>query len=79
MKSLVDIVADTAEYLEDAKKDSETTKEDVCQGIRNRLSIIMSKLVSYPVCTNFALPLPRAETQPASDNDSMREFFSVPD
>lgn len=73
MKTLVEIVSDTVEYLDRSSMNEDVTKQDVVESVRNRLSVIMSKLVSYPVCTNFAVPL--APTNMSSnDNDAMRVY-----
>lgn len=55
--SLVNNIAECILYLEACKSDSSMTKEDLCDAIRERMCIFMSKVVSYPVMTNFSLPV----------------------
>ncbi len=55
--ALVNHIAECITYLEECKSDSEMTKEDLCDAIRERMCVFMSKVVSYPVMTNFALPV----------------------
>ncbi len=76
MKNLVDIVANATEYLATARDNNCISKADVCDAMHMRLSIIMSKLVSYPVCTQFALPLDPGPSDIDNDNEALHEFFT---
>jgi len=75
MKTLVDIVAEATEFLDASRSDDGVSKEDLCDSMRNRLSVIVSKLVSYPVCTNFSIPVPGHGRQ-ANDNQGLASFFN---
>jgi hypothetical protein len=55
--SLVNHIAECIRYLEECKSDREMTKDDLCDAIRERMCVFMSKVVSYPIMTNFALPV----------------------
>ena len=72
--TFIDIVSEVIAHLESCKKDDAVTKEDVCEAIRDRMCILMSKIVSYPVMTNFALPVV-PENVTRSDNALLSEFF----
>ena len=72
---LVDIVGETIAYLESCKHDESVTRGDVCEAMRDRMCILMSKLVSYPVMTNFALPVIATDTT-KSHNAHLSSFFN---
>lgn len=74
MSNLLEIVVDSVAYLDSACENEDMTKSDVCDSMRNRMCVIMSKLVAYPVCTNFSFPVGCSSDEKA-DNESLRDFF----
>lgn len=76
MQSLVEIIAKSTEFLKEASENANVSKEDVCDGMHMRLSILMSKVVSYPMCTQFALPLDPGPGELDNDNERLRSFFT---
>lgn len=74
MSDLAEIILKTVEHLEKLNDDGSVTKKDVCEDVRNRLCIMMSKVISYPVLTNFAIPLVDVDLS-VSDNDEMTAYF----
>jgi hypothetical protein len=68
MTTLCEIVAETIEHLDKCRADDSISKWDTCEDTRKRLCLIMSKLVVYPITSNFTIPV-LAYNTPFSDND----------
>jgi hypothetical protein len=62
MYDITEIIAEAIVYLEKAQSSDNIEKWDACEEIRRRLCIIMQKMVSMPVVSNFAMPLLVLET-----------------
>ena len=75
---LMDILVDTVKHLENLKGSNSASKEDVCDDIRQRLAIIIGKIVSFPVTTNFALPHCDVDIS-QSNNEDIIHFFEEED
>lgn len=74
MNNLVDIITDSTEYLDTVKNDPSITKDDVCDTMRNRMCVMLSKLISYPLCTNFSMPI-TMNINNSDDNEMLKSFF----
>ena len=74
--TLLEIVSETISHLESCRQDESMTKGDVCDAIRDRMCILMGKIVSYPVMSNFALPVVAVDTT-RSHNVTLSAFFNV--
>lgn len=75
MHELTELVACGVEFLDEAKGNEEVTKEDVISGMRERLCVIMGKLVSFPTVTNFSLPCQEPPSTGGCDNEAVNAFF----
>lgn len=74
MFEIAQVVADTVAHMEKLRRDPVASKGDVCDDVRERLAVIMSKLVSYPVVSNFALPYVDIDYN-VSNNQELNDYF----
>lgn len=77
MYELSDMIANSVEFLEKARGDEGVSKEDVVEGMRKRLCVMMGKVVAHPVVSNFALPCVARESC-FEHNPEVQRFFSEP-
>lgn len=78
MRNLCELVALSVEYLDKAVEDPLQTKQDVVDGMRQRLCVILGMLVSYPANSSFALPLGEPPEAPAMDDtEVVRASFGI--
>lgn len=75
MYELSEIIAETIAYIDYTKDNNEITKGDLIDSLRMRLCIIMGKIISYPVTTNFALPYITRNVHDIENKTIMDKFF----
>lgn len=75
---LVQVIAQTVDHLDKLNMDASASKSDVCSDIRNRLALIMGKVVAYPIATNFSLPYVDVDLS-VSNNEELTTFFEQGD
>lgn len=57
MRSLIEC----SQFIERARHDSGSTKEDVLDSMENRLSLLIGKMASHPTCCAFSIDLPDSD------------------
>jgi hypothetical protein len=57
-KTFLEMLVECAQFIERARHDVTSTKEDVLDSMENRLSMLVGKMVSHPASTVFHVPLP---------------------
>lgn len=71
---LVDILVDTVAHLDKLKESTSASKEDVCDDMRQRLAVLLGKVVSVPVTTNFAMPHCDVDISQSNNEEVNRHF-----
>lgn len=53
--TFMDMLLKCSQYIEEARNDVQQSKEDVLDSMECRISILMGKLASHPMCTSFTI------------------------
>jgi hypothetical protein len=68
--TFMETLVECAQFIEKARHDTSSTKEDVLDSMENRLSLLIGKMASHPVCSAFKVDiianLKPGEREPAS-------------
>ena len=51
------MLVECAQFIEKARFDPTSTKEDVLDSMENRLSLLVGKMASHPVCSTFRVEM----------------------
>ena len=52
------MLVECAQFIEKARHDPTSSKEDVLDSMENRLSLLVGKMASHPTCSAFRIELP---------------------
>ena len=55
--TFMDMLVECSQFIEKARHDPTHTKEDVLDSMENRLSLLVGKMASSPMCTTFHVEL----------------------
>ena len=53
--TFMEMLTECTRYIEHARQEPTTSKNDVLDSMENRLSLLVGKLASHPTCTAFIL------------------------
>jgi hypothetical protein len=53
--TFMEVLIETAQYLEHSKTNTSITKEHLIESMENRISILVGKLTSVPTTTSFCI------------------------
>lgn len=51
------MLVECAQFIEKSRHDPTSSKEDVLDSMENRLSLLMGKMASHPICSAFQIEL----------------------